>query len=138
MATTTAHNRWFSFLALFGSVGTLICCALPALLVVLGLGAAVAWLVGNVPWLIALSRKKQWLFLGSGLLIAANFYYLYRLAPRLRARHAAACPVHDGDQSACETASRFSRIILWLSAGIWGAGFLFTYVVGPLLVRLQS
>jgi hypothetical protein len=137
MANTTAHNRFLSFVSLFGSLGTLLCCALPSLLVMLGLGAGVAWLVGSAPWLIALSRHKQWLFLGAGGLIAANFYYVYRLAPRLQARHGA-CPVHQVDESACQTASRLSRAVLWISAGIWGAGFLFTYVAGPALVRLQS
>lgn len=137
MAATTSHNRAFAFVSLFGSLGTLVCCALPSLLVVLGLGAAVAWLVGHAPWLIALSRHKHWLFLGSGILIAANFYYVYRLAPRLRTRHAA-CPVHGDRDRACQAASRFTRIVLWISAGVWGGGFVFTYVVGPLFVRLAS
>ena len=42
-------------LSLFSSVGTLLCCALPALLVTLGMGAALAGFVSAVPWITAIS-----------------------------------------------------------------------------------
>ena len=56
-------------LSLFTSVGTLVCCALPVLLVTLGAGAALAGLVSAVPWLIALSKYKAWTFGISGAMI---------------------------------------------------------------------
>lgn len=59
-ATTTSR------LALFASLGTLICCAVPLLLVTLGFGAAVASLTSTVPWLIPLSERKQWIVLVPG------------------------------------------------------------------------
>lgn len=122
------------FASLFASLGTLLCCALPSLLVLVGLGATVASFLSAAPWLVALSRHKVWVFSGSGTLIAANFGYLYWLSPRLKARGAAgeACAVEGG---ACETASRFSRVILWISTALYLVGFFTAFVLGRLLAR---
>ena len=63
------HNHLIPVMGLFTSFGTLLCCALPALLVTLGMGAALAGLVSNVPFLITLSEHKLWVFGVSGVLI---------------------------------------------------------------------
>src|SRR5947199_10099483 len=89
---------WWSFASLFGSVGTLLCCALPSLLVLLGMGATVGSLLSTLPWLVTLSRHKQWTFALSGGLIAASLVYTYWLAPRLKARPLACSP---DDPAAC-------------------------------------
>jgi hypothetical protein len=121
-----------SYLSLFGSVGTLLCCALPSLLALLGLGATVAAVLSAVPWLVALSRNKTWVFAVSGILIAANFLYVYRLAPALRARTASCEP---GERDACAGASVASRAVLWLSAATYLTGFFVAFVLGPILTR---
>lgn len=134
VATTVHDNRLIGFASLFASLGTLLCCALPSLLVLIGLGATVASFLSAAPWLAALSHHKVWVFSVSGVLIAANFGYLYWLSPRLKARGAAdeACAV---DGSACDTASRFSRVILWISAALCLVGFFAAFVLGHLLAR---
>ena len=76
--------RVFGYLSLFTSFGTLLCCALPSLLVLFGLGATVASFLSAAPWLVTLSRHKVWVFSGAGVLIAANFVYVYTVAPHLR------------------------------------------------------
>jgi mercuric ion transport protein len=119
------------YLSLFTSVGTLLCCALPALFVLLGLGATVASVVSSAPWLITLSRHKNWTFTIAGLLIAANFFYVFLIAPRLRATTAESCPVDQ--PNACGSASRVSRWILWFSAGVYLVGFFSAYLLGPIL-----
>jgi len=43
-----------SYLSLFTSLGTLLCCALPSLLVLFGLGATVASVLSEVPWLVSM------------------------------------------------------------------------------------
>jgi mercuric ion transport protein len=138
MTTATRQNRMMGFLSLFTSFGTLLCCALPSLLVVLGLGATVASFLSAVPWLVTLSQHKGWVFAFSGLLIGANFLYVYRVAPRLKASGAAgeACSLDAPD--ACDTAGRFSRATLWASAAIWAIGFFVAFVLGPLLMRFDS
>lgn len=113
--------------ALAASVGTLLCCALPSLLVVLGLGATMASLVSGLPWLVVLSRHKAWMFAVTGLLIGASWWYLHRLVPRL-ALTGAACPPH---------VARFARRVWRLSALLYGAGFLVAYGLGPLLAELD-
>jgi mercuric ion transport protein len=124
-----------NYLSLFTSFGTLLCCALPSLLVLFGLGATVASFLSAVPWLVALSHHKNWVFLVSGVLIGGNFLYVYRLAPRLQAR-VEACPA-DATQ-VCDTASRMSRIVLWISGGIYAIGIFSAYVLGPLLIRFDQ
>src|SRR5690349_9832956 len=99
-----------SYLSLFSSFGTLLCCGLPSLLVLLGLGATVASVLSAVPWLVTLSRQKTWVFAISGLLIGGNLVYVYVMAPRLR-EQGTACPVDEPD--ACASANRVSRILLW-------------------------
>ncbi len=129
------RGRALSFLSLFTSLGTLLCCALPSLLVLFGLGATVATVLSEVPWLVSLSRHKHWVFILAGLLISANFVYVYVVAPKLQMRNGACDP---NDPAACRTASHFSRIVLWSSAGLYLVGFFTAYLLGPLLVRFDS
>ncbi len=124
-----------SFLSLFTSLGTLLCCALPSLLVLLGLGATVGTVLAEVPWLVALSHHKHWVFILAGLLITGNFVYVYGIAPKLQIASGACDP---NIPSACQTASRFARIVLWCSALLYLVGCFTAYVLGPLLVRFDS
>src|ERR1700731_3826926 len=109
-ATSANRSGLLSYLSLFTSFGTLLCCALPSLLVLLGLGATVASFLAAVPWLVTLSHHKNWVFANSGLLIAGNFVYIYVLAPRFQAR-GGGCAADGPD--ACAQASRTSRLVLW-------------------------
>src|SRR3954465_11968518 len=90
-----------SYLSLFTSLGTLFCCALPSLMVLFGLGATVASVLSEAPWLVTLSHHKLWVFAVAGLLISANFVYVYALAPGLQARSGGCDPL---DPLACQTA----------------------------------
>jgi mercuric ion transport protein len=123
-----------SFLSLFTSLGTLLCCALPSLLVLFGLGATVATVLSEVPWLVSLSHHKNWVFIVAGLLISGNFLYVYALVPKLQ-RNGGCDP---NDPTACQTTSRFSRIVLWCSTGLYLVGCFSAYLLGPLLIRFDS
>ena len=136
MASPAAtENRALGYIALFSSTGTLICCALPSLLVLLGFGATVASVLTAAPWLVTISRHKTLVFAIAGLLIAANFYYVYALAPRLLVARGA-CPADD--PSACATATRVSRVILWLSTGLFLLGFSVAYLLPIVLTRIDG
>jgi len=74
------------FLALFASAGTLLCCALPALLVSLGFGAALAALVGLFPGLVWFSDNKAVVFTTAALLLFLSALSQYLARSR-------ACPV---------------------------------------------
>lgn len=113
-------------LSLFTSTSTLLCCALPTLLVTLGLGAAVATAVSSAPWLVALSEHKAWVFAIAGLAIGGNWVLV------IRQRRRAACDVPaDGSSSACEVGGRFSRVVLWISTAVYAIGFTVAYVAFP-------
>ena len=116
-------------------MGTLLCCALPSLLVLFGLGATVASVLSEVPWLVSLSHHKNWVFSVAGVLIGGNMVYIYSVAPRLQARSGACDP---NDPSACQTTSRFSRATLWFSVALYLTGCFSAYLLGPILIRLDS
>lgn len=112
-----------SFFSLFGSFSTLICCALPALLVTLGMGATVVGLTSTFPWLITLSHYKNWLFSGSFIILSASAIMLYR------ARHAP-CPIDPVKRRACQIGRKASIISTILSFSLWTVGALVAYAPG--------
>jgi hypothetical protein len=133
LTCTKTRSALLNYFSLFTSLGTLLCCALPSLLVLFGLGASVASMLSFLPWLVGLSQHKQWTFATSGLLIALGFVNMYLLAPRLRP--SGAC---EPGEPACNEASKLSKIVLWVSLAIYSVGFFVAYVLGPLLNSLDS
>ena len=109
------------FLSLFTSLGTLLCCALPALLVTLGAGAALAGLVSNVPWLISLSEHKVWVFGVAGFLLFGTgvLRYINRNAP---------CPVDPVAAKACTRLKNISKYMYWFSVAVYAVGFFFAFI----------
>lgn len=133
-APLRSRSGALSYVSLFTSLGTLLCCALPSLLVLFGSGATVASVLSELPWLVALPHHKNWVFIIAGVLIFGNFAYVYGIAPRLQARTGACDP---NDPGACQTASRFSRIVLWCSAVLYLIGCFSAYLLGPILMRFD-
>ena len=130
---TAERSAVLSYCSLFTSLSTLLCCALPSLLVLFGLGASVASTLSFLPWLVALSRHKVLTFSISGALIACSFLNTYYILPRLRKEECS-----PDNPNACAEASRLSRILLWASAAIYAVGFLVAFVLGPVLSRLDN
>jgi mercuric ion transport protein len=122
-----------NYFSLFSSFSTLICCALPSVLVLLGMGTTVASLLSAAPWLVSLSRHKVWTFSIAGILISMSFAMTYLIAPRLR--RGEACEADN--PTTCGEVSRVSRAILWASAVIWSCGFFVAYLLGPILERID-
>ena len=114
-------------LSLFASTSTLLCCALPALLVTLGLGASLAGFVSAAPWLVALSKYKVWLFAGSGLmlLLAGGLHWRARYLP---------CPIDPVQAKACARLRRISGVMLGFSALVWATGFFFAFLAADILL----
>ena len=120
-------DDFVSIASLFTSFSTLICCALPSLLVAIGMGAVLAGMVSDFPLLVTLSQYKNWTFLGAGLLIGFNFWLFYG-----RKKNQACEIDENGKETACDTAARWSKVILWISAGIYLAGVFMAYLLLPL------
>ncbi len=114
-----------SLLSLLGSLGTLVCCVLPAVFVSLGAGATLASLLSAFPQLIFLSEHKIWVFAISGALIAFSALYQYtqRNAP---------CPIDPIQAKACTSLRTMNRILLIISAIIWLVGFFFAFMAAKL------
>ena len=112
-------------LSLFTSVGTLLCCALPALLVTLGMGAALAGVIGTVPWITAISDYKEWVFAGAGAMLAAAAFMQWR------ARYAP-CPADAAKAKACARLRKFSWGILIFSIVIYVIGFFFAFLAADI------
>ena len=124
-----------SYVSLFTSLGTLLCCALPSVLVLVGLGATVASVLSAAPWLVSLSHHKTWVFVVAGVLIAGNIGYVYVLAPKLQARSGDCDPA---DPAACRRASRFTRVVLWCSVALYLTGGFAAYLLVPILVYFDA
>ncbi len=119
-------SRWASYFSLFASTGTLLCCALPSLLVALGMGAAMAGLVSAVPQLIWLSQHKVWVFgLSGGMIFLAGIMYF-------RSRNEP-CPIDPRQANACMRARKWSFWTLLFSAMVWGTGAFFAFLA-PLVL----
>lgn len=122
MQQEPAERPWLlPLLSLFTSTGTLLCCALPALLVSIGAGAALAGLVSAAPWLVALSKYKAWTFGVAGLLLVVAGIM------RWRSRNAS-CPIDAAQAQACMRLRRLSAWIYWGSVLLYIIGFFFAFV----------
>lgn len=107
-------------LSLFTSIGTLLCCALPALLVTLGLGAALAGVISTAPWLTKVSEYKEIIFTIAGILICLSAFMQWN--NRLKA-----CPLDKQKALACSRLRKISWVILILSAIIYLIGVFFAF-----------
>jgi hypothetical protein len=116
-----ARNAALQTLTLFSSLGTLFCCALPALLVSLGAGAVMASLVSAVPQLVWLSEHKIALFVFAGLIQVLSGINNYR-------NRNAPCPIDPVKRKSCLRSRRWSLAILYASSLIYAVGFFFAFV----------
>lgn len=121
------RSLWAPFLSLFTSFGTLMCCAIPALMVAIGAGAALAGLVTAVPQLVWISEHKTLVFTVAGIMIVISgiLQWLNRNAP---------CPTDPIQAKAC---TRLRKTGLWIylsSIVVYAIGFFFAF----LAVRFMS
>ncbi len=122
------REKIISFFALFGSTGTLLCCALPAALAAVAGGAAVGTILSAFPWLIPLSQNKAWIFIGAGGLIVFNAILVVRPKGKV------ACSITGG--KGCEVAGAFQKFLLSASIAIYAAGTFMAYGLVPVLQLL--
>ena len=114
-------RRW-GWLVLFASVPTLLCCALPILLVSLGMGAVVASVYGEYfPFLRWFGLYEQVTFGVSAIILLAAGWALYRSGR--------ACPSDRELGIQCASAHRWNVRLYWTSVLIWCVGFSAAYVL---------
>lgn len=107
-------------LSMVASLSTLTCCALPALFVSLGAGAALASLVSTLPLLITLSEHKAAVFTTAILMLclAAGLQWRARSAP---------CPADPVAARWCAASRRVAWSIIALSAVSTSTGAWFAF-----------
>ncbi|MBL3591126.1 MAG: hypothetical protein JMN24_15230 [gamma proteobacterium endosymbiont of Lamellibrachia anaximandri] len=118
-----------TWLTLFVTTGTLVCCVLPILLVTMGLGATVVALTSALPFLVTLSQHKAWVFALSGLMLGLSGWLLYRSGR--------SCPSDPQLGGLCKKNQIWNRRIYWSSVTIWGIGFIAAYLALPLRIWLD-
>jgi len=121
----TRGSLWSSVATLFATSGTLVCCAIPALLVALGAGAALSSLVSIFPQIVWLSENKEALFAVSGAALALSGWIQWK-------NRTAPCPVDPELRDACIRTRQASRRVYFISLGFFAVGGWFAFVQ-PLL-----
>lgn len=121
---TSAHNRnvGIAATALLASSATLVCCVLPALLVSLGAGAALAGLVSAVPQLIWLSEHKALVFGAAAALLLLSGVMLWN-ARRLP------CPSDPQLARSCTRLRSISNRLWAVAAVAYAAGAIFAFLL---------
>lgn len=110
-----------SSLSLFTSAGTLICCALPALFLSLGMGATLAGLTSSFPAIIWLSRYKLWVFGIAAAMIVSAGMMMYR------ARNMP-CPTDPQQAKTCAILRKASWWIWGVSVVAYITGIFFAFI----------
>ena len=116
------NNKAVNFFTLFLASSTLVCCALPALFVLIGAGATLASLITALPLLPLLSQYKTYISLGAlvSIIIAGYLNYRTSLLP---------CPTDLELGNACMRARDRSRRLHFLSLAIFLFATALTYVI---------
>jgi hypothetical protein len=117
-----ARNAGLAAGALLASSATLVCCVLPAVLVALGAGSALAGLVTAVPQLVGLSEHEFLVFSVSGamLLVSGCALWLGRRAP---------CPADPALAESCRRLRRISAVLYGIAVASFLLGAIFAFVL---------
>ena len=120
--STLTRSVILSAATLVSSAGTLVCCVIPAVLVALGAGAAVAGLVTAIPQLVWLSEHKPLVF-GSALalLIASGGATWYsRTLP---------CPTDAAAARSCQRLRRVNVTLYCIALVSFSLGLTFAFIL---------
>ncbi|MCB1110763.1 MAG: hypothetical protein KDK64_07245 [Chlamydiia bacterium] len=121
-------KRQFTIISLILSTGTWFCCVLPAMVTAIAGAAAVSTLISSMPWLVTIGKYKDWIFSIVGVLLIVNFCLLYISAFKKE------CPIEK--KEACQTTKNWSKILFWISVGVYLIGLFVAYALLPLSVLL--
>lgn len=116
---------WITFLT---STTTLLCCTLPILFIMLGLGTVLAFLTTQLHWWITLAQYKFWLFLVSSLLLLFSYWTIKKSGQ--------SCPADPKLAAKCQRLRVWNFRILRVSFLIWIIGFISAYVALPIRLWL--
>ena len=118
-------KKLIGFLSLFSSLGTLVCCALPALFVSLGLGATFVSVLGTFPQLIWISERKIPVFIVAGVLLTiSGVLRIYGQKQQ--------CPTDPALAAHCQDVKGVGASVFYFSIACYLVGGFFAFIA-PLL-----
>ena len=121
-----ARNLILSAVTLLSSAGTLVCCVLPAILVALGAGAALAGLVTAVPQLVWLSEHKPLVFgVAFALLVASGSATWYS--------RALPCPTEPAAAKSCRRLRQINVALYGIALVCFALGLTFAFILPRLI-----
>lgn len=116
VANNTNRSKHWGILLLFASVPTLLCCALPILLVSLGMGSVAASLYGDkLPFLQWFGRHEAITFGVTAIILLLAGWMIYRSGRT--------CPTDPALAATCKNADKWNRRFYWLAVIVWSIGF---------------
>ena len=118
-------SRGVTWVTLATSASTLVCCALPALLVALGAGAVLASAVSVFPQLVWISEHKIEVFVLAGVMLSVAGVLQWRAK-------SLPCPIDPALRNACMRSRKISLIIYWVSVAIFAIGGFFAFIAPEL------
>ena len=115
-------DRSANLISLFASSSTLICCALPAVFIVVGAGATFASIISIFPFLVVISKYKVSITLVSLLILVFAGYINYRT-------YYLPCPADPELGRICLQTRKRSRSIYYFSVILFTFATIFTYFI---------
>jgi len=115
------QGLWSAIISLLASSSTLVCCAIPALLVALGAGAVLSSLVSVVPQIVWLSEHKEGLFIFAACMMVLGGGMLWR-------NRTAPCPIDSTLRNACLRTRKVSARMYLVSVLCFALGGWFAFV----------
>lgn len=115
------NDKTINFFSLFTSTSTLICCALPAVFVLLGAGASFASLLTFFPFLISISKYKVIISIFAFIMILIAGYLNFKAQNLI-------CPADKELGELCTKTRKKSLIIYSISVIIFLVASFFTYI----------
>ena len=96
-----------TFTGLLTSISTILCCVLPILFVMLGMGAVFASLTSNFPFITWLAERFIYLFLLSSFLLLFSGYLIF-----VKSSY---CPTDPKAAKLCQKLKKINKIVWWFS-----------------------
>tara|TARA_B100000965_G_C19454000_1_gene696608 strand:+ start:425 stop:790 length:366 start_codon:yes stop_codon:yes gene_type:complete len=115
------NDKSVNLLTLFASSSSLICCAIPAIFITLGAGAAFANLILVFPFLIILSKYKVYISALTFIIITLAGYINYKV-------YLLPCPTDPELGKICMKTRKNSRYIYYFSVMLFIFATIFTYI----------
>ena len=110
-----------SFSGLFTSLSTIMCCALPIILVTFGMGSVFASITTIFPFINWVAEKSIYFFFISLISLLTAGYFIF-IKPQ-------SCPADKNMAKICYKSKKLNKIIWYLSVIILGVSFFFKYIL---------